>query len=137
MGLSIAYFGHRRGLPLAIRSTLHPIFGDRIHGWLGHSVDVFAVFGTLFGLATSLGLGAMQINAGLARLFDTPESSGAQVALIAVITAGVTTSVVLGLDRGIRRLSELNVVLATALLPLEGSCPAPPPRIPPSQMRRR
>ena len=116
MGLAIAYFGHRRGLPLAIRSTLHPLFGDRIHGWLGHGVDVFAVFGTLFGLATSLGLGAMQINAGLTRLFGTPESTGVQVALIAVITAGATTSVVLGLDRGIRRLSELNVALATILL---------------------
>jgi choline/glycine/proline betaine transport protein len=116
MGLAIAYFGHRQGLPLAIRSTLHPIFGDRIHGWLGHGVDVFAVFGTLFGLATSLGLGAMQINAGLHRLFGAPVSATVQVLLIAVITAGATTSVVLGLDRGIRRLSELNVALATILL---------------------
>ena len=116
MGLAIAYFGHRQGLPLAIRSTLHPLLGDRIHGWAGHAVDVFAVLGTLFGLATSLGLGAMQINAGLSRLFSAPESVGVQVALIAVITAGATTSVVLGLDRGIRRLSELNVALATLLL---------------------
>jgi len=116
MGLAIAFFGHRKGLPLAIRSTLHPLLGDRIHGWIGHAVDIFAVFGTLFGLATSLGLGAMQINAGLARLFDTPESAGVQVVVIGVITAGATTSVVLGLDRGIRRLSELNVALATALL---------------------
>jgi len=116
MGLAIAYFGHRRGLPLAIRSTLHPLFGDRIHGWLGHSVDVFAVFGTLFGLATSLGLGAMQINAGLTRLFGAPDSTAVQVALIAVITAGATTSVVLGIDRGIRRLSELNMALAVTLL---------------------
>lgn len=116
MGLSIAYFGHRQGLPLAIRSTLHPLFGDRIHGWLGHTVDVFAVFGTLFGLATSLGLGAMQINAGLTRLFGAPETAWVQVVVIAVITAGATTSVVLGLDRGIRRLSELNVALATLLL---------------------
>jgi len=116
MGLAIAYFGHRQGLPLAIRSTLHPLLGDRIHGWIGHGVDVFAVFGTLFGLATSLGLGAMQINAGLARLYDVPLSSSVQVGVIAVITAGATTSVVLGLDRGIRRLSELNVALATLLL---------------------
>jgi choline/glycine/proline betaine transport protein len=116
MGLAIAYFGHRKGLPLAIRSTLYPLLGDRVHGWTGHAVDVFAVFGTLFGLATSLGLGAMQINAGLARLFGAPESIGVQVALIGVITAGATTSVVLGLDRGIRRLSEINVVLATILL---------------------
>jgi choline/glycine/proline betaine transport protein len=116
MGLAIAYFGHRRGLPLAIRSTLHPLLGDRIHGWIGHSVDVFAVFGTLFGLATSLGLGAMQVNAGLHRLFGAPESTGVQVVVIALITAGATTSVVLGLDKGIRRLSELNVALATLLL---------------------
>ena len=116
MGLAIAYFGHRQGLPLAIRSTLHPLLGDRIHGWIGHGVDVFAVFGTLFGLATSLGLGAMQINAGLARLFDAPVSSNVQVMVIAAITAAATTSVVLGLDRGIRRLSELNVALATLLL---------------------
>ena len=116
MGLAIAYFGHRRGLPLAIRSTLYPLLGNRIHGWIGHSVDVFAVFGTLFGLATSLGLGAMQINAGLHRLFGAPESAGVQVVLIALITAGATTSVVLGLDKGIRRLSELNVALATLLL---------------------
>ncbi len=116
MGLAIAYFGHRQGLPLAIRSTLHPLLGERIHGWIGHGVDVFAVFGTLFGLATSLGLGAMQINAGLARLFGTPETTGVQVALIALITVGATTSVVLGLDRGIRRLSELNIALATLLL---------------------
>lgn len=116
MGLAIAYFGHRKGLPLAIRSTLHPLLGDRIHGWTGHAVDVFAVFGTLFGLATSLGLGAMQINAGLSRLFGAPDSVGVQVAVIAVITAGATMSVVLGLDRGIRRLSELNVALASVLL---------------------
>lgn len=116
MGLAIAYFGHRRGLPLAIRSTLYPILGDRIHGWIGHGVDVFAVFGTLFGLATSLGLGVMQINAGLHRLLGAPESVGIQVALIALITAGAMTSVVLGLDKGIRRLSELNVTLAALLL---------------------
>ena len=116
MGLAIAYFGHRRGLPLAIRSTLHPLLGDRIHGWVGHGVDVFAVFGTLFGLATSLGLGAMQINAGLHRLFETPESAGVQVAIIGMVTAGATTSVVLGLDKGIRRLSELNVALAALLM---------------------
>lgn len=116
MGLAIAYFGHRKGLPLSIRSTLHPLLGDRIHGGLGHAVDVFAVFGTVFGLATSLGLGAMQINAGLTRLFGAPEATTVQVVLIAVITAAATASVVLGLDKGIRRLSELNMVLAVLLL---------------------
>lgn len=116
MGLAISYFGHRLGLPLAIRSTLHPLLGDRIHGWMGHAVDVFAVFGTLFGLATSLGLGAMQINAGLSRLFGVPDSVAVQVIAIAVITACATASVVLGLDKGIRRLSELNIGLASLLL---------------------
>jgi choline/glycine/proline betaine transport protein len=116
MGLAIAFFAYRRGLPLAIRSTLHPLLGERIHGWMGHTVDVFAVFGTLFGLATSLGLGAMQINDGLTRLFGAPDSTLVQVVVIAVITAGATTSVVLGLDRGIRRLSELNIALALLLL---------------------
>lgn len=116
MGLAIAYFGHRQGLPLSIRSTLHPLLGARIHGPLGHAVDVFAVFGTLFGLATSLGLGAMQINAGLTRLFGAPDATWVQVLLISVITAGATTSLVLGLDKGIRRLSELNMTLAVALL---------------------
>jgi len=115
MGLAIAYFAHRRGLPIAVRSTLEPILGERIHGPLGHAVDVIAVFGTLFGLATSLGLGAMQINAGLSVLLGAPDSVGVQVGLIALITAGATTSLVLGLDRGIRRLSELNVALAGAL----------------------
>lgn len=116
MGLAIAYFGHRKGLPLAVRSTLHPILGDRIHGPLGHAVDVLAVFGTLFGLATSLGLGAMQVNSGLHRLFGLGEGPLVQVGLIAVITFCATLSLVLGLDRGIRRLSELNVLLAASLL---------------------
>jgi len=116
MGLAIAWFGHRKGLPLAVRSTLSPLLGDRVHGVAGHVVDVVAVFGTLFGLATSLGLGAMQINAGLHRLFDTPITEWVQIVLIAVITACATTSVVLGLDRGIRRLSELNIALAAILL---------------------
>jgi choline/glycine/proline betaine transport protein len=116
MGLAIAYFAHRRGLPMAVRSTLHPLIGERIHGPIGHGVDTLAVFGTLFGLATSLGLGAMQINAGLAHLFGAPQSTTVQVILIAVITAGATTSLLLGLDRGIRRLSELNLALAGVLL---------------------
>ncbi len=116
MGLAIAYFAHRRGLPMAVRSTLEPLLGERIHGPWGHAVDTLAVFGTLFGLATSLGLGSMQINAGLDRLFDTGESTAIQVGLIALITACATASVVLGLDRGIRRLSELNVSLAILLL---------------------
>lgn len=116
MGLAIAWFGHREGLPLSVRSTLAPLIGDRIHGGVGHAVDVLAVFGTLFGLATSLGLGAMQVNAGLARLFGIPQTVGVQIALIAFITACATTSLVLGLDKGIRRLSNVNIALAALLL---------------------
>jgi choline/glycine/proline betaine transport protein len=114
-GLALAYFHHRRGLPLSMRSTLSPMLGRWTHRWPGKLVDVLAVFGTLFGLATSLGLGAMQINAGLARLVGAPQSQTVQVALIAVITLAATISLVTGLGRGIRRLSELNVVLAVAL----------------------
>lgn len=116
LGLAIAYFSFRRGLPLAIRSCLHPLLGDRIHGPIGHAVDILAVFGTLFGLATSLGLGAMQISAGLAYVFGTAHGTPTQLVLIGVITAVATVSLVTGLDRGIRRLSEANLLLASALL---------------------
>jgi len=85
MGLALGYFHHRRGLPLAIRSALAPLIGARAFGPIGHAVDSLAVFGTLFGLATSLGLGAMQINAGLNHLFGVPMGTGVQVALIAAV----------------------------------------------------
>jgi choline/glycine/proline betaine transport protein len=116
VGLALAYFAFRHGLPLTLRSALHPLIGDRIHGPIGHAVDTFAVFGTMFGVATSLGLGAMQVNAGAAHLFGWPTSIPMQLVLIAAITGLATLSVALGLDRGIRRLSELNVVLAILLL---------------------
>ncbi len=116
VALSLAYFSFRQNLPLTIRSALYPLIGDRIHGPIGHAVDTFAVLGTLFGVATSLGVGVIQVNAGLAYLVDAPVSVGLQVALIAGITALATTSVVMGLDGGIRRVSELNILLAVALL---------------------
>jgi choline/glycine/proline betaine transport protein len=116
VGLALAYFAFRKQLPLAPRSALHPLIGRRIYGWIGHAVDVFAVFGTMFGVATSLGLGVMQVNAGAEYLFGLPVTVNVQLILIAAITALATLSVVLGLDRGIRRLSELNVVLAVLLL---------------------
>jgi choline/glycine/proline betaine transport protein len=116
VGLALAYFAFRHGLPLTLRSALHPLIGDRIQGPIGHAVDTFAVFGTMFGVATSLGLGAMQVNAGAAHLFGWPTSIPMQLVLIAAITGLATLSVALGLDRGIRRLSELNVVLAILLL---------------------
>lgn len=116
VGLVLAYFAFRRNLPLTLRSALHPLIGDRIYGPIGHGIDSFAVFGTMFGLATSLGIGAMQVNAGAAYLFGVPISTTVQLVLIAAITGLATLSVVLGLDRGIRRLSELNVALAVLLL---------------------
>ncbi len=116
VALALAFFAYRHGLPLAIRSSLYPFLGERIHGPIGQAVDTFAVLGTLFGVATSLGLGEVQVNAGLHHLFGLPVASGVQVALIAGITALATASVVLGLDAGIRRLSELNMLLAAVLL---------------------
>ena len=116
VGLSLAYFGFRHGLPLTLRSALYPIIGERMHGWIGHAVDIFAVQGTMFGVATSLGLGVMQVNAGLSYLFDIQVSTTVQIILIAIITAFATTSVVAGLDAGIRRLSILNLILAGALM---------------------
>lgn len=116
VGLCLAYYGFRKGLPLSIRSTLHPLIGDRIHGVAGHVVDTLAVFGTVFGLATSLGLGAMQINSGLTRVFGVASSQQNQIIIISVITVAATISLITGVKNGIRRLSELNLVLALCLL---------------------
>ena len=116
VALALAYFAFRHDLPLTIRSALYPLIGERIYGPIGHAVDIFAVLGTIFGVATSLGLGVLQVNSGLAYLFDVPVSLTIQIVLIAAITAVATVSVALGLDSGIRRISELNVVLAVVLL---------------------
>jgi len=116
VGLALAYFGFRHGLPLTVRSAFYPLLGKRIYGPIGQGIDIFAVLGTVFGVATSLGLGVLQINAGLAHLVGVPEGLVAQVVLIAVITGMATISVVLGLDAGIRRLSVFNMVLAVLLL---------------------
>ena len=116
VGLSLAYFSFRHGLPLSIRSALYPLIGERIYGPIGHAVDIFAVLGTMFGVATSLGLGVMQVNAGLSFLFDVEVSTTVQIILIVFITAMATVSVVAGLDAGIRRLSELNLILAVVML---------------------
>lgn len=116
VGLALAYFAYRRGLPLTIRSALHPLIGNRIYGPIGHAIDIFAVLGTMFGVATSLGLGVLQINAGFSYLFGLPTTTPIQLVLIAVITGMATLSVVMGLDRGVKRLSELNIVLAGLLL---------------------
>ena len=112
----LAYFSYRHGLPLTLRSALYPVFGERIYGPLGTAVDVFAILGTTFGVATSLGLGVEQINSGLHHLFGVPKNIGVQAVLILVTTALATLSVVLGLDAGIKRLSEINITLAVLLL---------------------
>ena len=112
----LAYFGFRHGLPLTLRSALYPLIGDRINGPLGTAVDVFAILSTTFGVATSLGFGVEQINSGLNFLLGVPKSTTVQVVLILVTTALATVSVVLGLDAGIKRLSEINIILAVILL---------------------
>jgi BCCT family betaine/carnitine transporter len=116
VALSLALFCFNKGLPLSVRSMFYPIFGDRVWGWTGHVIDTLAVFATLFGLATSLGIGAEQANAGLEYLFGIPVSDLSKVLLIAGITAIALVSVVAGLDAGVKRLSEINMVLAGLLL---------------------
>ena len=115
MALGFALTSYNKGLPLTVRSIFYPILGDRIWGWPGHLIDILAIFATLFGLATSLGLGASQTASGLQYLFGLSNSSSLQLILIAVITGLATLSVVSGLDKGVKRLSELNLGLATLL----------------------
>ena len=116
VGLALALFSYNKGLPLTIRSAFYPILGERVWGWPGHLIDILAVFATLFGLATSLGLGATQANAGLNELFGLPVGPTAQVLLITGITAIATVSVLRGLDGGVKILSEINMGLAFLLL---------------------
>lgn len=116
VGLSLAYFTYSHGLPLTIRSVFYPILGDKIYGKRGDLIDIFAVLATLFGLATSLGLGVQQIAAGLAHVFGVDSGIVTQVSLIAGITAIATISVVLGVDKGVKFLSEWNMRIAILLL---------------------
>ena len=116
VALILAYFGYRHDLPLTLRSALYPLIGERIHGPIGHAVDIFAVLGTVLGVATSLGFGVAQINTGLNHLFDLPVGVGVQVILILVAMGLATISLATGLDRGIRILSETNVLLAVLLM---------------------
>ncbi|RZM79826.1 BCCT family transporter [Leptolyngbya iicbica LK] len=116
VGLSLAFFAFNWGLPLTIRSVFYPLLGEKIYGWQGNVIDILAVASTLFGLATSLGFGVQQANAGFNFLFGLEISTPVQVALIFIITGFATASVVSGLGNGVRRLSELNMVLAALLL---------------------
>jgi BCCT family betaine/carnitine transporter len=116
VALALALFSFNKGLPLSIRSAFYPIFGERVWGWTGHVIDTLAVFATLFGLATSLGLGAQQANAGLEHVYGIPNTITVQVILIVGITAVALVSVLRGLDGGVKVLSEVNMVIAALLL---------------------
>jgi BCCT family betaine/carnitine transporter len=116
VALALALFSFNKGLPLSIRSIFYPILGERIWGWPGHIIDILAVFATLFGLATSLGLGAEQAAGGIDYLFGITANSTSKVLLIVGITAIALLSVLAGLDKGVKRLSELNLGLAILLL---------------------
>lgn len=117
VGLTLAYFAFRHGLPLSMRSALYPFIGDRISGPAGHVVDVFAILSTMFGIATTLGLSVAQINAGINYLWPgIPVSITVQIIAIVIITGLTIFSVVAGLDKGIKRLSILNMVLAGLLM---------------------
>lgn len=116
VALSLAFFTYNRGLPLTLRSAFYPLLGERIWGWWGHTIDILAVFATLFGLATSLGFGTEQALAGLNYLFGWGTGNGAKVILIAAITGLALISVIRGLDGGVKVLSEVNIGLAALLL---------------------
>jgi len=116
VALALAFFCYNAGLPLTIRSAFYPLFGKAVWGWFGHVIDTLAVFATLFGLATSLGFGAEQASAGLNYLFGIPVSDVSKVVLIIAITVVALGSVLMGLDAGVKRLSEINMVLALLLL---------------------
>ena len=115
-GLCFGYFIYKRRLPPRVSSIFAPLLGGRIYGPIGKTIDVVAIIGTVFGVATSVGLGTLQINAGLAQLFGIQESGITQIALIAIVTVMAGVSVALGLDKGIKRLSNLNIGMAVMLL---------------------
>ena len=116
VGLALGFFAYNRGLPLTIRSAFYPLLGDRIWGWPGHIIDTFAIFAGMFGLATSLGLGVQQVTTGLNYVFDIPANNTTMVVLIVVITAIAMISVLTGINVGIKRLSQFNIIVALLLL---------------------
>lgn len=116
IALGLALFSFNKGLPLTMRSVFYPLLGERIWGWPGHLIDILAVLATMFGLATSLGFGASQASSGLSFLFGVPEGNTTQIVLVIGITAIALGSVLAGLDAGVKRLSEINMILAFLLL---------------------
>ena len=116
ISLALAFFAYNRGLPLSLRSVFYPILKDRVFGKIGDIIDITAVISCLFGLATSLGYGAQQINSGLNYLFGIPQGTKIQVFIIVIITLIATLSVVSGIGKGVRILSELNIKMAGIFL---------------------
>lgn len=116
VALSLAFFSYNKGLPLTLRSAFYPILGEHTRGWAGHIIDILAVLATIFGLATSLGFGATQAAGGLAYLFDIPNTIGTQLAIIVVVTVIALFSVWRGIDGGVKLFSNINMVIAAALL---------------------
>lgn len=116
VALALALFAYNKGLPLTIRSVFYPIFGEKVWGWPGHVIDILAVFATIFGLATSLGFGAEQATAGLNFLFGIGDGISTKIVLIVLITLVATLSVVAGVEKGVKLLSEANMILAVLLL---------------------
>jgi len=116
VALSLAFFTYNKGMPLSIRSIFYPILGDRAWGWPGHVVDILAVLATLFGLATSLGLGAQQAASGINHVFGIDGGMGLQVAVILVVTLLAVVSVVRGIDGGVKVISNINMIIAFVLL---------------------
>lgn len=116
VAIILAFFSYRHNLPLTLRSALYPIIGDKIYGPLGNAVDIFAVIGTVFGVATSLGFGVLQVNSGLNYLWGIPVGTSVQVILIVFVTLLATISVATGLDKGIKILSQINMGMAVLLM---------------------
>ncbi len=116
VGMALAFFTFNKKLPLTISSIFYPLLGNKVYGPLGKAINVLAVVATLFGLATSLGMGVQQVSAGLAHLFNMPDTITSQVILIVLITFAATASVVAGLSGGVKRLSEINIIIAAVFL---------------------
>jgi BCCT family betaine/carnitine transporter len=116
VGLSLGFFAHNKGLPLSIRSAFYPLLGDRVWGWWGHVIDLFAVVSTIFGLATTIGLGGTQAASGLGYMFDFEPSIWVQIGLIAAMTGLAVISVLRGMDGGVKLLSNINMAVAFGLL---------------------
>ncbi|MCY9515382.1 glycine betaine uptake BCCT transporter [Paenibacillus apiarius] len=116
VSLGLAYFTFRKGYKGLISWTFQPLLGDRVNGPIGKTIDILAIIATAFGVATSLGLGVMQINGGLTHMFGIPSNTTVQIIIIAIVTVLFLTSAVSGLDKGIRILSNTNLLIALGLL---------------------